>query len=74
MPLLTYREAAKRVGRTIRTINRWRQNGLPMTWETSDGQHCRVVNETTLLAWYRDRLNNDPVHQQRLKRATQRRQ
>lgn len=71
MPMLTYREAAKRVGRTRRAIRRWRHSGMPMSWETRDGQTCRVVDETTLLAWWRQRLKNDPVHQAKLRRLAQ---
>lgn len=65
--LLTYREAAKRVRRSIKTIKRWRRNGMPMTWDTRAGQRVRVVDETTLLAWWRDRLLADPVHQARMR-------
>jgi len=67
MPTLTYREAAKRVGRTPRCIRYWRQRGMPMSWETRDGQRCRVVDEETLLAWWRQRLQNWPPHQYRLR-------
>jgi hypothetical protein len=69
-PWLTYREAARRVRRTIRTINRWRSRGMPMTWDTRDGQRVRVVDESVLLAWWRARLTADPVHQQRIRRAS----
>lgn len=65
---MTYREAAHRVGRTRRAIRYWRQRGMPMTWEVRDGQRCRVVDEQVLLAWWRQRLVNDPVHQQRLRK------
>lgn len=68
MAQLTYREAARRVRRSIRTINRWRRAGMPMTWATRDGQHVRVVDEDTLLAWWRDRLDANPAHQWRLRR------
>ncbi|MFI8593765.1 hypothetical protein ACIGCK_04955 [Microbacterium sp. NPDC078428] len=67
MTQLTYREAARRVRRTIRTINRWRSRGMPMTWDTRDGQRVRVVDESVLLAWWRARLSADPVHQQRIR-------
>ncbi|MEQ6898995.1 hypothetical protein [Microbacterium sp. KR10-403] len=66
--LLTYREAATRVHRSIRTIKRWRRHGLPMSWDHQDGQRVRVVELEILLAWYRDRLQADPIHQQRLRR------
>ena len=32
-----------------------------------DHRGRRTVDETTLLAWWRDRMTADPVHQQRLK-------
>lgn len=67
MPTLTYREAATRVKRSRRTVRRWHLNGMRMGWETRDGQRVRVVELTVLLAWWRQRLKNDPVHQQRLR-------
>jgi len=67
MPTLTYREAATRVKRSRRTIRHWRLNGMRMGWEVRDGQRVRVVELTVLLAWWRQRLKNDPVHQQRLR-------
>lgn len=65
---LTYREAAKRVRRSIRSINRWRRQGMPMGWEIRDGQRVRVVDEQTLLKWWRDRLTAWPPHQYRLRK------
>lgn len=65
---LTYREAAKRVNRSVRTLWRWRRNGMPMGWAVRDGQRVRVVEEKVLLAWYRDRLKAWPIHQQRMAR------
>lgn len=67
MSELTYRQAARRVHRSVKTIKRWRRNGLRMGWGMFEGQRCRVVDEEVLLAWWRDRLRNDPVHQQRLR-------
>ena len=66
--MLTYREAAKRVGRSRRAIRYWRQAGMPMTWETREGQRVRVVDEQVLLAWWRQRLQNWPPHQYRMRR------
>ncbi|KTR95359.1 hypothetical protein NS220_06020 [Microbacterium testaceum] len=73
MVTLTYREAATRVHRSRRTIRHWRLHGMRMGWEVRDGQRVRVVELEVLLAWWRQRLKNDPVHQQRLraKRAAQ---
>ncbi|MFM2719086.1 hypothetical protein [Microbacterium mcarthurae (nom. nud.)] len=61
---LTYREAARRVRRDVRTVQRWRAAGMPMRWR--DGE--RVVDEEVLLAWWRDRLDAWPAHQYRLRR------
>lgn len=64
MTHLTYREAAKRVGRSTLTIKRWRRRGLlPMGWGVQNGQRVRVVAETELLRCFRERLKADPVHQ-----------
>lgn len=68
MTTLTYREAAKRVQRSIRTINRWRRGGMPMGFEHRDGQRVRVVEEQILLAWWRERLNSWPTHQYRMRK------
>ena len=65
---LTYREAANRVHRRPRTIRYWRLRGMPMNWDTRRGQRVRVVREDVLLAWWRDRLRNNPVHQQKMRR------
>lgn len=65
---LTYREGALRVRRSVRTLWRWRKQGMPMSWGMRDGQRVRVVREEVLLAWWRDRMNADPVHQQRLRK------
>ncbi|MBW9093124.1 hypothetical protein JNB62_05465 [Microbacterium jejuense] len=67
MTMLTYRQAATRVRRSIKTIKRWRRNGMPMGWELQHGQRVRVVDEEVLLGWFRGRLLADPVHQARLK-------
>lgn len=69
MTALTYRQAATRTRRSIRTINRWRKRGMPMAWDVRGGQRVRVVEERVLLAWWRDRMTADPVHQIRLRRA-----
>lgn len=58
----TYRGAARRVGRSVRTIKQWRREGMPMQHD-QDGR--RIVNRTDLLAEYRRRLRNWPIHQQR---------
>lgn len=66
---LSYREAAARTKRSIRSINRWRRNGyIVMEWATRDGQRVRVVEETALLACFRERLKSDPAHQYRLRK------
>lgn len=69
---LTYRQAAIRVHRSIKTIKRWRRHGMPMGWATQQGQRVRVVDEEVLLSWFRGRLAADPVHQARMRRITDR--
>lgn len=61
---LTYRQAAARVHRSKRAIQRWRKHGMPMGYNAA-GE--RIVQESVLLAEFRRRLRNDPVHQQRLR-------
>lgn len=65
---LTYRAAAHRVGRSVRTIKRWRKGGMPMAIR-ADGQ--RIVEEKVLLKWWRDRLTAWPTHQYRLRAMRQ---
>ena len=68
MAELTYREAAVKVRRSVLTINRWRRNGMPMGWARREGQLHRVVEERILLAWWRERMTADPIHQARLRK------
>jgi hypothetical protein len=63
----TYRSAAKRVGRSERTIRYWRQWGMPMEWQVIDGQRTRVVREDILLRHFRQHLAKSPVHQYRMR-------
>ena len=65
---LSYREAAARTGRSIRSINRWRRGGMKMQWEQRGDKRVRVVRLDILLAWWRERLNSDPAHQYRLRK------
>lgn len=60
---LSYPEAAKRVKRSVRNVRRWHSEGMPMTM--FDGQ--MFVEESVLLAWWRDRLNASPVHFYRMR-------
>lgn len=67
---LSYAEAAKRVRRSDHTIRLWRAAGMPMEWRRDEiGQRYRVVELSVLPAWWRDRLNNWPAHQNRMRRA-----
>ena len=67
---LTYREAAERVGRSIRAINRWRRSGyFTMRWEERDGRRVRVVELEALLKCYRERLQSNPAHIWRMRTA-----
>ena len=68
MPALTYRQAAALVKRSPRTINRWRTQGMPMGWETRDGQQVRVVEQEVLQAWFRARLAAWPTHRWRMRK------
>lgn len=67
MSQLTYREAAKKVNRSVRTINRWRRHGMPMTWAVRDGNRVRVVELKVLQKWLRERLKSNPAHQYRMR-------
>lgn len=67
MTMLGYREAARRVRRSVLTIKRWRRHGMPMGWERRSGQDVRVVREDVLLAWWRARMSADPVYQQKVR-------
>ena len=58
-----YYAAAKRVGRNHRTIKRWRRENMLMTWHGE----MRIVREDVLLSWLRQKPNNSPVHQYRLR-------
>lgn len=62
---LTYRGAAKRVGRAVRTIQRWVASGMPAEF---DERGRRIVREEVLLAEFRRRLDAWPPHQHRLRR------
>jgi len=59
---LTYRAAARRVGRSRNTIRRWHRDGMPMA---TDNRGRRVVSEAVLLDWWRRRLLSDPVARER---------
>lgn len=61
---LTYREAARKVQRSVKTIKRWRRHGMPMTWRG----RFRVVEVEILKAWWRDRMKADPVWQAKVRR------
>lgn len=64
---LTYRGAADRVGRSVRSIKQWRRDGMAMGW---DDQGRRIVREDQLLTEYRRRLDAWPPHQYRLRAMT----
>jgi hypothetical protein len=67
MTMLTYREAAKLVRRSRRTIRHWKLQGMRMEWDRRDGQRVRVVDEAVLIAWWHERMDNDPVWQNRIR-------
>lgn len=64
---LSYREAARHTHRSVRAIKRWRQHGMAMGWSTRNGQLVRVVELSVLNAWWRTRMRNDPVWQNKLR-------
>lgn len=61
---LTYSQAAERVRSHPETVKRWRRMGL--SFALVDGR--RVVREDALLAFWRERMKADPVHQARIAR------
>lgn len=63
---LTYRGAAERTGRSVRSIQRWRRAGMPMG---TDPKGRRVVREEVLLAELRRRLDANPAHRYRLRKS-----
>lgn len=66
---LSYTEAAARVKSDHRTVRRWHRNGMVMSWAADDaGRRYRVVELDALLAWWRQTMQNSPVHQNRLRR------
>lgn len=68
-PLLTYREAAARVRRSVRTLWRWRKKGMRMGWGIREGQRVRVVREDVLLAHWRSILRADLALRPTVRRA-----
>ncbi|MGW9021277.1 hypothetical protein ACWGOE_07335 [Leucobacter chromiiresistens] len=67
-PRYTYIGAAARVRRSVYTIKQWRREG--MATERDDLGRV-VVRHSVLMAEFRRRLASDPVHQLRLRRATE---
>jgi hypothetical protein len=55
---LTYWQAARRVRRSVDTIQRWRRAGMPMSY---DARGRRVVEEAVLLAYWRQAMVADPT-------------
>ncbi|PRI10932.1 hypothetical protein [Leucobacter massiliensis] len=62
---LTYREAAAKVGRSRRALQRWRRRGMPMR---IDDRGRKIVHEVVLYAWYRKNLQSWPAHQAKMRR------
>lgn len=61
--LLTTSQAAKRVKRTRRTIERWIAAGMPTQKGIgTDGRVRHMINEDVLLEWYRKALLAGPLH------------
>ncbi len=68
MATLSYREAARTVRRSVRTIKRWRSAGHDHDMGDPAGPAVRVVDEDLLFATLRARLDAWPSHQYRLRR------
>lgn len=66
----TYEDAARRVNKDPRTIKRWRRNGMPMSFNSA-GE--RIVREDHLLEWFRQTLQNSPIHYYRMRAAAEKR-
>lgn len=64
---LTYPEAARRVKRSTRSIRLWHEQGMPMRLRPGPHGPERIVDEQTLLAWYREKLQSNVVHQARMR-------
>ena len=62
---LTYREAAAKVGRSKRALQRWHRKGMRMRL---DDRGRKIVNEVELYAWYRKALAAWPAHQYRMRK------
>lgn len=62
---LPTRQAARRVGKTIRTIRRWRQLGMPVRFV--DGR--MHIEEETLLLWWRQQTMRNACTKWRIRAA-----
>lgn len=61
--------AARRVKSSKRTVRRWIAEGMPVEWRISAaGQRERIVELDTLLTWWRRKMAESPVHQNRIRR------
>lgn len=65
---LTYREAAKRVSSSERTVRNWASWGMQMSWAEREGQRVRVVEVEVLLAFWRQKMQENPVHFLRMRK------
>ncbi|WP_232225398.1 hypothetical protein [Leucobacter salsicius] len=61
----TYRGAAARAERSVRSIKRWVREGMAAGW---DDEGRRIIREDLLLAELRRRLDANPAHQYRIRR------
>ncbi|MFJ2369213.1 hypothetical protein [Microbacterium sp. NPDC087665] len=65
---LTYRDAAKRVQASHRTVRLWAQQGMPMEWRMIEGQRTRVVELDVLLSFWRERMQTTAFHFYRVRK------
>ena len=64
MPELTFTQARKRVKRDLRTIKRWKAQGMVTT--KRDGRN--YVDEEVLLKHWRTRILNNPIRVYQIRR------
>lgn len=66
----TYTGAAQRVEQDPRTIRNWRWQSMPMSFNSA-GE--RIPREDHLLEWFRQALQNSPVHYYRRRASVEKR-
>lgn len=65
----TYRTAARRTGRSIRTLREWRQAGMPAKVDPESRE--LLIAEPDLFAWWRKANRRNPRMRQRVHMQSQ---